>query len=244
METIKLSQIWDDLIEDSRLGPKFRLYLQADKYYKVDIEPELIKYSKFLVKEIKERTMKDIPDESMRAGILGQTIFHYILLAYKVPHVYADPLLGNQFAFRKYFGKHFDVFIPNIGFLSVKTASEGENRIRVLIPVEEWHNEQHDYLIAMKIENEAQNEARFYGWLKAEEVEALPKYRGPETGYKEVYWTYLDPELARENREYDIDFKASSMLKPLCNPAMFIRQILKQSLVFHKWQKKNLTSGL
>jgi hypothetical protein len=198
------------------------------------IEPEIVKYAKWLNDLMPERTRKSIEKEKGEQGFIGQELFNGFLLQKKIPNVYANPIYENM-TMRQKEGKHFDFIVPHMPegkrIISVKTTpenSKGFDNKRFMANVESWENEAHDIVIAIKIDSLCNHSAHIAGWLEAKTVKTLPIHdwkKGP------AYWTYLDPELANGNKESEISGESSPKLTPLNPTPDIMEELLKGSFI-------------
>jgi hypothetical protein len=192
-------------------------YKIAHRYYDKDfkifrIEPEIVAYVNWLSPIIKQRYSKPISDEQVINGFIGQELFAGLLLQYKIPNVYANPLYKDYKLMRQISEKHFDIFIPSLPkgkqYISIKTVQEGSNYIRFMANAGDWKNEIHDIVVVMKLDNMQEKRAHIAGWLTTEEVEGLP------INNYGAYWTYLD-EKSVEQHNLDSTDKLTSLHEPL-----------------------------
>ncbi|MCJ7422900.1 hypothetical protein MUP01_01340 [Candidatus Bathyarchaeota archaeon] len=197
-----------------------------DPYPQFVIEPEIVKYASWLTELMLKRTRKSIGKEQSEQGVIGQELFSGVLLQFKIPNVYANPLYEDM-KIRQIEGKHFDFIVPHMPegkrIISVKTTPEGSEKIRFMANVKSWKDEVHDIAVAIKIDSLKDCKAHIDGWLEAKTVETLPIN---DWGEGPAYWTYLDPELVNGNKESEISGSSSPKLKPLNSARNIMDELL------------------
>lgn len=192
-----------------------------EPYPRFLIEPEIIEYAKYITEKVIGRTIQKEGITERTIGILGQELFNGFLLQYRIPNIYANPIYKER-TMRQIKEKHFDFIVPHMPkrmkIISIKTIREGERYIRFMVNVEKWKHEIHDIAIAIKINNLQNRNAHISGWLYTNEVEKLPSH---DFGQGTAYWTYLNPEDARECE-----------IQPLHNATELMQKLLEGSLTF------------
>jgi len=200
---------------------------------RVLIEHEVIELASFIHELTKKRSRKNIEGRLGKSGWLGQELFNGILLQNKISNLYANPIYEDQEVFRKISDKHFDFFIPTLGYLSVKTVPEGARKTRFMANVDQWRDEVHDYAVAIKIESLEDSKAWLYGWLYESEVESLPIH---DFGGGNAYWTYLDRKKVESNRDTERPGYASKKLLPLHPASDLVKKLLDaKKIMEHKY---------
>jgi len=196
-------------------------YTINEPYPQFIIEPEIIEYAEYITEKVMERTIEKEGRTARKVGLLGQELFNGFLLQYKIPNVYANPMYEEK-RMRQIKAKHFDFIIPHMPkrmqIISVKVTREGNNYKRFLANVEQWKNEIHDVVIAIKIDNLQNRKAHIAGWLYSNEVEKLPIN---DLGTGDAFYTYLDPTDATKEG-----------ITPLKNPIDLMQTLLKGSFKF------------
>ncbi len=120
------------------------------------------------------------------SGFLGQQVFRALLLEWKIPHLSADPIYGNELTeeYRSINGKIFDFYVKDFGSIEVKTVQPDKKRgfgkyfknlrdaprIEFQVDVERFHN--CDYYVGMKIYDSKYSV--MCGYLTGDEVKKLP----------------------------------------------------------------------
>lgn len=201
-----------------------------EPYPQFKIEPEIVEYAVWLNGLMPKRTGKRIEKEKGEQGYIGQELFNGLLLQYKIPNVYGNPLYEDP-KMRQIDGKHFDFIVPHMPkgkrIISVKTTPDHPKAVRFMANVQSWNNEIHDIVVAIKIDSLKECKAHIAGWLDAKTVETLPTY---DFGEGLAYWTYLDPELVNDNKGCEIPKYASPNLKPLNDPRELMKLLLSGAL--------------
>ena len=209
------------------------------RYVYFEVEPEIVDHARFIASKMPKRVKEQIEAKKGEMGIRGQEIFNAILLQFKVPNLYAQPILGAEYEkaqiYRMINNKHFDFYIPELPedmrFISVKTIPSSRWNIRFLANHESWENERHDVVVAVKIDSKGK--ARLCGWLYAKEVEELPICT-PKMDLrckKPCYWTYFEPWRVGQNRDKEEPFDASLKLKALRPMASLMKELMQISIL-------------
>lgn len=144
-------------------------------------------------------------------GFLGQQVFRGLLLEWKVPHVYADPIYKKWKEYRSINGKDFDFYVAGVGRIEVVTAQPDKiqgfedffepqtindfkqtQRTRFIRSVSRFSH--CDYYVGIKILDA--KTARMYGYLSNTQVKNLQSSYGkyqtplihmnPATKFKEM----------------------------------------------------------
>jgi hypothetical protein len=193
-------------------------YTINEPYPQFIIEPEIVEYAIYITEKVVSRTKEQEGFKARKLGILGQELFNGFLLQYKIPNVYANPIYKDM-RMRQIYQKHFDFIIPHTPkgtqILSIKTTPHGERYKRLMANVEQWENEIHDIVIAIKIDSLKELKAHIAGWLYSKEVEKLPIH---DFGEGDAYYTFLNPTEAEE-----------AEIPPLRNITNLMNQLLKGS---------------
>jgi hypothetical protein len=158
----------------------------------IDIDPEILQWAKLhaeiWIKRWKEGTEAHWEHNEERnnyIGLIGHKCFEVALQQMEIPYINNDPVIDWRGK------KSYDLRIPHVGTLEIKTTDYPSNHKRMLIKCSEWHNS--NYAFAIKLLDKNATRARFIGYATNEEVS---KFNYAENEFpcllKPCYWEFLN----------------------------------------------------